>query len=177
MMNIDFSKLPPEKRSQAEKIYRELNDFEAAHVSSTRTSDPASERKRITESIEKLLGASLEQQVEISRQSNGVWLLTAYRVLSEIADPFKCENKADADFFDLISTIRRASSETLFKAHWQLKEKSEPTYKQFVEYFAKYPLWGSLDPDRHDFDTIKRRANVLKQHSYDFVWLYRRLSE
>lgn len=46
-----------------------------------------------------------------------------------------------------------------------------------MEYFDKYPLWGTLHPERGDFDTLQRRAAVLKRHSYDFLWLYRRLED
>lgn len=138
-------------------------------------------RSEITRSLEEFVGISLEQQIEISKLPNKVWLSTCYKILSETADPFIPKNQFDRQFLSIINICRETSFEDLFKIIWQsvcsMKEQSIENYNSFVNYFAKYPLWGTLDPDRHDYDTLKRRAAVLKQHSYDFVWLYRRFPD
>ncbi len=60
---------------------------------------------------------------------------------------------------------------------WKQTPHGRQNYRSFVEYFEKYPLWGALHPERGDFDTLRRRAAVLKRHSYDFLWLCRRLDD
>ncbi|MDE7230254.1 MAG: FkbM family methyltransferase, partial [Oscillospiraceae bacterium] len=113
--------------------------------------------------------------------SNKVWLDSCNRILSEATDPFVPENQFDRQFLSIINICRETSFEGLFKIIWQavckMKDQSLENYNNFVNYFAKYPLWGTLDPARHDYDTLKRRATVLKQHSYDFMWLYRRFPD
>ena len=45
------------------------------------------------------------------------------------------------------------------------------------EFFAASPFWGTFDPEKKDYNTFERRALVLKNHSYDFLWLYQRLED
>lgn len=175
-MNIDFSRISPQKLEAAQSILDLLNGMACSD-----TAPYKENRGKITKDIEELIGASLEQQIEISKLSDEVWHNTCYRVLSEYADPFVTKNKYDEEFFSVIKMVRSNDSNSLFNIIWgsvyNLKNQNEAAYKIFVNYFAKFPLWGTLDPDRNDFDTLKRRAAVLKQHSYDFVWLYRRFTD
>lgn len=59
----------------------------------------------------------------------------------------------------------------------KLKKKSKQNYENFVDYFARFPLWGTLRPKQGDYNTLEQRATVLKRHSYDFLWLYYRLED
>ena len=183
-MQKDFLHLDPQKRGLAEKIYSDLKEYEKAYTCRTDSADESIEgsgRERITGLLEELAEVSLEQQIEISALSDGEWLCTSYRILSETTDPFVPKNQFDNEFFLLIDIFRKTSSEGLFEAlkqsMYDMKKRNEGDYRIFVEYFAKFPLWGTLDPQNQDFDTLKRRAAVLKHHSYDFVWLFRRLSD
>lgn len=182
-MNMDFSNLEAPKRELAQEIFSSLTAFEAAHATphTVDSSQIKSERSRITKQLEALCECSLEQQIEIGSLSNGAWLCTSYRILSEAAEPFVPENKYDKDFIELIKVYRSTSSDDLLEVILQsvlkMKEQNEPAYNSFVEYFARFPLWGTLDPAHRDYDTLRRRAIVLKTHSYDFLWLYRRLSD
>lgn len=181
-MQTDFSGLDPQKRELAKEIYNSLKVYEEEYISRADNLDkPLAGRERITKQLEDLCGNSLEQQIEISALSDGEWLCTSYRILSETTEPFVPKNQFDNEFLMLINIFRKTSSEGLFEALKQamfdMKKRSERDYTVFVEYFAKFPLWGTLDPNRQDYDTLKRRAAVLKHHSYDFVWLFRRLSD
>lgn len=184
-MEIDFSGLDPQKRETAQEILISLDEISAAYAADTNTHSASAlckeKRNKITRSLEELIGVSLEQQIEISKLSNKVWLITGYRILSEAADPFVPENQFDRQFLSIINACRETSFDVLFKMIWhavcKMKDQCIENYNNFVNYFAKYPLWGTLNPDRHDYDTLKRRAAVLKQHSYDFMWLYRRFSD
>lgn len=186
-MEIDFSKAAPDKREKAETVYNLLKGYEAnnaskpkhTHGSPAAQGDP--ERRKITNALDELIGGSVDAQTELNSFSRGEFIRTAYLVLSEIAEPFVPENKFDNDFMKIILISRTQSSDGIFKMIWnavtQMKANSIQNYNNFVAYFAKYPLWGSFDPDKRDYDTLKRRAAVLKHHSYDFVWLYRRFED
>lgn len=182
-MTIDFSKLDPQKAQSAQRILDQLNEIDAAFANDTRTASALCKEKRgkIIKSIEGIIGTSLEKQIEISKLPNRVWLNTCFKVLSETADPFVPENKYDRLFLSIINNSRSADYDTIFKIIWQsvvkMKEQNIQNYNGFVEYFAKFPLWGTLDPDHRDYDTLKRRAAVLKQHSYDFMYLYRKFPD
>lgn len=180
---MDFSNLDSQKRELAQDVYNSLKVFEEEYTADTYTETVrcSTERTKITNQLELLCCCSLEKQIEISSLSNGAWLCTSYRILSEVADPFVPENRFDKDFLSFIDTFRKTSSDDLFRvlhdAMLKMKSQNEQNYNSFVNYFAKYPLWGTLDPAKRDFDTLRRRAVVLKTHSYDFLWLYRRLSD
>lgn len=175
-MNIDLSRLSPQKREAAQGILDLLNDMARADTASYKEN-----REKITKDIEKLIGSSLEKQIEISKLSDEAWHSTCCRILSEFADPFVPKNKYDLTFHQMIELAFENDSDGLFKMIWDsvcnLRKQSEETYKSFVNYFARFPLWGTLDPDRNEFDTLRRRADVIKQHSYDFMWLYRRFPD
>ena len=101
-MQTDFLLLEPQKRMLAEQIYNALNEYEKRYVSRTDGADEpivGSERERITGLLEELSEISLEQQIEISALSDGEWLCTSYRILSETADPFVPKNQFDNEFF------------------------------------------------------------------------------
>lgn len=103
--------------------------------------------------------------------------------MEQLADSFRPENAFDRDFLSFLQQTWAVSEETILQAQkqklhqWKTAPDSRATYKGFVEYFDKFPLWGTLHPERGDFDTLQRRAAVLKRHSYDFLWLYRRLGD
>ncbi len=180
-MVIDFYKMDKNRREAAEDVYNSLKAFEEEYQNNSSAESLSAERMRLTQTMENFLNVSLDEQIEISKLSNGEWLCTSYRILFEIADPFVAGNKFDDEFFRLIDICRTKSSDTLFElikySVFNLKNQSLQKYNYFVEYFAKYPLWGTLEPEKNDFETLKRRAVVLKRHSYDFLWLYRKLAD
>ena len=46
-----------------------------------------------------------------------------------------------------------------------------------MDYFRRFDLWGSFNPEYGDLTTLKLRAAALKRHTFDYIWLYRRLDD
>ena len=90
-------------------------------------------------------------------------------------------NEFDLEFNKLVQYLEDTTFENIYfnivKALNNLKVINNNLYQQFVQYFSKYPLWGSLNPDFGDFTTLQLRAEVLKNHTTDFVWLYNLLND
>ena len=143
--------------------------------------DISAARARVTQALEAAMDCSLEERICISSLSDEDWLRTALRIMEEILDPFQPVNQYDRDFLNLLDVVWKNSKQDLvqsMKASMeQLRQSSEPVYVGFVEYFARFPLWGSLNPAAGDYQTLELRAAVLKEHSYDFLWLYCRLED
>ncbi len=53
----------------------------------------------------------------------------------------------------------------------------EATQQILVDYFKKYPYWGTLSPKEGNYQEIKNRAIALKDHIKDFHWLYDHLND
>lgn len=140
-------------------------------------------RRAVMAELEAALQQPLARQINAGALDDAAWLGAAYRVLEEANDPFEPQHLFDREFMQLLDHIWDTDEETLVYAmkdtlrQWKKAPNGKALYQQFVEYFAKYPLWGTLAPERGDYDTLKRRAAVLKRHSYDFLWLYRRLGD
>ena len=59
----------------------------------------------------------------------------------------------------------------------KIRERNENRYWQYVTYFSRFPLWGSFSPEEKDYTTFELRAKEVKQRSYEFIWLYKRLED
>lgn len=138
-------------------------------------------RRQVTKALEDLTDCSLEHRIDISHLPDEDWLRTAYHILGEIFEPLQVRNSVDRDFQKLLDYIWSHSVQELFDALKngleQLKRQSQQDYNNFVSYFSRFPLWGTLDPVHGDYTTLRLRASVLKQHSYDFLWLYCRMED
>ena len=141
----------------------------------------AESREKVTGILESALGCSLEKRIGVSRLSDEDWLRSACLILDELSDPIVIRNGYDREFLKLLDLIWSHSEEELVQGMRtkldSLRKQSRTDYHNFVRYFAKYPLWGSFDPAAGDFTTFQLRAEVLKRHSYDFLWLYQRLGD
>lgn len=138
-------------------------------------------RRHLTAAINEMLPDTLEMLIDASKLSDDDFLRTAYWVMGEISEPFQPKNFYDREFQTLLIYIWTHTSqellENMIKQVEHLRERSELDYRNFVEYFSQFPLWGTFNPAQGDYDTLKRRVDVLKQHSYDFLWLYQRLED
>lgn len=138
-------------------------------------------RAVVTKELETELGCSLEQRVNISQLSDEEWLYNALHILKELSTPFQPLNTFDLEFFSLIKHLWSKSEVEIFQSAklytQRLKDSSSEIYHKFVDYFSRFPLWGSFSPEENDWTTLELRAAVLKRHSYDFLWLYRRLED
>ena len=90
-------------------------------------------------------------------------------------------NYVDREFFKWVSYIQNTEEETILsdikRALDKLKEKSGRTWKAYVEYYQKFPFWGNLQPETDDYETLRRRAGMMKRQVDQFVWLYERLAD
>jgi len=138
-------------------------------------------RRQVTGVLENALGQTLDQRVSASKLSDEDWLRTAYFIVGELTGPFRPKNFIDREFLNLLNDLWSHSEQELLErmkhSLAELKNFSEEDYRGFVDYFAKFPLWGTLAPDREDYNTLELRVAVLKRHSYDFLWLYCRMED
>ena len=175
-----------------EKIYTLLNTFGDALDWMENASPDAPEaegvrkmlsesRAEITKTLENALNISLRERININSLSDEDWLNTAVAIMGELTDPFQPKNAYDWEFQNLLNYIWTHTEFELVEAMRKNLEKigklSGETLEQFVSYFSRFPLWGTFDPRNGDFTTFELRAAVLKRHSYDFLWLYRRLED
>ena len=139
-------------------------------------------RQIVTEVLEQQLGGvSLEQQINISDIPDEDWVITVKHIIDYINDPFVPINSYELYFFNLIDYLLKNDKNTLLNNMMlslnRMKEESVEEYDWIVEYFNKYPFWGSFDPENGDLTSFVLRASVLKQHSYDLLWLYRKTED
>lgn len=90
-------------------------------------------------------------------------------------------NRTDQWFLSWVRKIRKHSEAELVESMKQylenLKMQNRKSYDTYVDYYRKYPLWGALNPENGDFDTLIRRAHTVKTHLEDLIWLYKSLSD
>lgn len=140
-------------------------------------------RKAVTREMETALGDTLAQRISADVLPDAEWLSAMYQILGQLAEPFEPENAFDREFLGFIQHIWSTSEWELLRKmkltlnSWKKTPDGKEAHQSFANYLDRFPLWGTLHPERGDFDTLKRRAAVLKRHSYDFLWLYRRLDD
>lgn len=138
-------------------------------------------RENIERLIDQQIGCSVRERIDSGNLSNEDWLLEMYRVLDELEHPFSIVNRMDYEFVELIEDIWKTTRDQLVgrmkHSLLKLKDASEQTYHGFVQYYSRFPLWGSFDPENDDWQTLELRAQTLKQRSYEFLWLYKRLED
>lgn len=140
-------------------------------------------RQTAARQVEQALGDTLAKRIHADALCDADWLAAMYRVVEQLADPFEPTNAYDREFANFIRHIWDSGEEDLLRQMkhtlngWRKTPGGKNTYQTFVDYFDRFPLWGTLHPERGDYDTLRQRAAVLKRHSYDFLWLYRRLDD
>lgn len=173
-----------QKKQEIYDLLQTINEalrYLSQHKNEQVEADVKAARESITAFLEDEKKCSLEQQIEAGKLSDADWLQEMYRVLDDIEHPLAIKNYYDAEFAKLIEYIQKTDTVALVakmkKTLEALKEESESVYCFFVEYFSTYPLWGSLAPEQGDYTVFDRRAKELKQRSYEFLWLYKRLED
>ncbi len=145
------------------------------------TKKVSDDRKLVTSSLEQKLGQSFEKAISISKLSDEDFTITVRHILDDITNPLLINNFYDGQFVYLVKNVMGKSEEELFnelKAELEGFQRRYPdTYREFVDYHAKFPFWGSLDPEAGDYTAIKGRVETVKRHIFDLVWLYKRLDD
>ncbi len=135
-------------------------------------------RQKVTETLEKEMKCSLDMRIDISKLSDEDWLRTVHHIMKELSNPFQPRNLYDHAFLDLLDFVWRHTKKELLDAMLMAVRKlPEDAVTNWSSYFSKYPFWGSLDLEKGDYTVLERRVDVLKQHSYDFLWLYCRMED
>ncbi len=137
------------------------------------------------ESIENLLetesGISVRKQIEADNLSDEDWLQEMYRVIDDIVHPLCVKNYYDQEFLKLISYLWNTDTKTMVRNMIDklqvYRTISEQGYTDIVEYFSKYSFWGTLSPEEDDYTSFEWRAATLKQRSYEFLWMYKRMED
>ena len=139
-------------------------------------------RDIVTEVLEQQLdGVSLESQINISEIPDEDWLITARHIIDELNDPFIPENEYETYFIKLFRYLVDTDMETLvsniYYSYNKIMNEGFEVYDQLVQRFEELSL--PLEPDKETGEPgiFEKRAAVLKQHSYDFLWIYRRTQD
>ncbi len=87
-------------------------------------------------------------------------------------------NIVDLKFYNLINNISSKNIDNLY-SETIFKYKSLPNnIKKILEsYFHKYQFWGSLNEDQNNFTEIRKKCEVLKNFTDDFIWLYEKFED
>ena len=137
------------------------------------------EYKSLIENLNNKLGFPLEDVIEVNDIPEEEFICDSIEWY--INNKPIIYNKYDSEFYKFIDYLWNNTSsvieENIILAMNNLKKDNVEIYKQFVDYFQKFDLWGSLDPKNGDYTTIKVRAKTLKHHSFDFIWLYNKVED
>lgn len=138
-------------------------------------------RKSVEDALSKVIGVSVSDRIESKNISDEEWISVVKCILDDIQNPLAIHNTHDKKFLNLLSYIWKTSIDdmvTYMKDRLNsIKDSKIDTYNNFVDYFAKYKFWGTLNPEKDDYTTLRLRAEVLKQKSYIFLWLYKRMED
>lgn len=83
-------------------------------------------------------------------------------------------------FSYIAQCLRKKKMPLLGECFKKLCQSERPSWLlrlRLAEFLSASPFWGTFNPRKGDYNTFELRAAVLKQHSYDFLWLYRRLND
>lgn len=91
-------------------------------------------------------------------------------------------NRVDRAFVKWASVVQQSGREELRElAKKSLTDRMAHTgkkeYQKYVDYYNRFPFWGSMDPEKGNFEAVERRADTMKEHLGDFLWLYGRLED
>ena len=110
--------------------------------------------------------------------------VTRTKGVSEISEDtmgIPVRNMTDRRFLKWAHYVKDASEEELTEgmksrlADW--KKTAYHIYSAYVEYYGKYPFWGTLDPEHDDYNVFDMRAHMMKTHLDDLIQLYTSLCD
>lgn len=155
--------------------------FQKETKSTRLVGDIIESRKCIERNLSAVLPYSIADRMDSENMEDEDWLLAMYRIMEELKQPFCAINHYDREFLALLYYLWDNKKERLVENMktrlLQIKGVQQEAYDGFITYFKRFPLWGTIDPEEGDFQTLELRATVLKQKSYEFLWLYQRLED
>lgn len=133
-------------------------------------------RDIVTQVLEQQLGGvSLEDQINVSEIPDDDWIITVKHIIDYIDDPFVPCNEYENYFLQLINYLVTTSREKLVEnmmfSFNKIKAEHEEVHEMLILRLTEYNL--SVVSTDESPSVFEVRAAALKQHSYDFLWLYR----
>ncbi len=87
-------------------------------------------------------------------------------------------NIIDKRFYNLVNDINSKSIEEVYLEILNKFKNLNVKYQNTLQdYFKKFPYWGNLSIKDNNYEEIHNRANVLKNHLSDLIWLYEHLED
>ena len=87
-------------------------------------------------------------------------------------------NQIDIKFQELLITLKRKSKEEIYNDIRDNYQRQHINVKIALEnYFKKFDYWGKLEEKVGEYESLYLRAQSLKDHSDDFIWLYNKLED
>lgn len=86
--------------------------------------------------------------------------------------------QVDAKFYELMQWIKSSTVDEIEKKMVKSFKKVHPQNRKSIQDYAKrFPMWGDIDANTGKGSMVYERAQCLKEHQKDFVWLYNRLCD
>lgn len=87
-------------------------------------------------------------------------------------------NTIDKNFKDLTNIIKNQSLEEVYSHIKDCFDKIHPSIQASLEdYFKKFDYWGKLVIDENNYEELYNRAESLKNHLDDYIFLYDKLED
>ena len=84
----------------------------------------------------------------------------------------------DRDFLRIVHDVRNMSEQELERKLIEGFPKLENRYKMVIcDQMRRYGYWGKLEPERSEYEALRRRAQELSQHMDEYSWLYGKLGD
>lgn len=87
-------------------------------------------------------------------------------------------NIIDKKFYNLINLIQ---NQTLEEVYTEIKNNffniNQNIKNSLEDFLNKFPYWGELKQKENNYEELYNRAESLKKHLEDYVWLYQKLSD
>ena len=84
----------------------------------------------------------------------------------------------DRDFLRIVHDVRNMSEQELERKLIEGFPKIENRYKMVIcDQMRRYGYWGKLEPERNEYEALRRRAQELSQHMDEYSWLYGKLGD
>lgn len=87
-------------------------------------------------------------------------------------------NNVDTGFNELVKKINLMSTDEIYSNIKNSFSKVHKETRKSIEiFFNKFNYWGKIDIKDNKYDALYQKANALKKHIDDFVWLYKNLKD
>ena len=87
-------------------------------------------------------------------------------------------NKLDINLKNLITTFKLLTKEMIYNNIKNNYLKIDDNNKKAIENFlGLFNYWGKLSFEQEEFEELEKRADVLKNHADDFLYLYNNLED